>query len=144
MGVRFFVSFGCGVFFVDGFDQFKVPGSNLKLGFWIAQQGSIYAFIILIAVYAAVMNRLDRELLACTESDGGRDSLDRRILSTPKPILENPMNDVRIWTYLLIGLSFALYIGIAIWSWAGSTKDFMWQAEACRRLRTGWPPRPTG
>jgi putative solute:sodium symporter small subunit len=74
MGVWFFVSFGCGVFFVDWFDQFKVPGSNLKLGFWIAQQGSIYAFIILIAVYAAVMNRLDRELLACTESDGGRDS----------------------------------------------------------------------
>jgi cation/acetate symporter len=32
--------------------------------------------------------------------------------------------DVRFWTYLLVGLSFALYIGIAIWSRAGSTKDF--------------------
>jgi cation/acetate symporter len=32
--------------------------------------------------------------------------------------------DVRIWTYLLVGLTFALYIGIAIWSRAGSTKDF--------------------
>ncbi len=32
--------------------------------------------------------------------------------------------DVRIWTYLLVGLSFSLYIGIAIWSRAGSTKDF--------------------
>ena len=32
--------------------------------------------------------------------------------------------DVRMWTYLLVGLSFALYIGIAIWSRAGSTKDF--------------------
>ena len=74
MGVWFFVSFGCGVLLVDWLDQFTVPGSRLKLGFWIAQQGSIYAFIILIAVYAAVMNRLDRELLACTESDGGRDS----------------------------------------------------------------------
>ncbi|MFU8892296.1 MAG: sodium:solute symporter family protein [Luteolibacter sp.] len=32
--------------------------------------------------------------------------------------------DVRIWTYILVGLSFSLYIGIAIWSRAGSTKDF--------------------
>jgi cation/acetate symporter len=32
--------------------------------------------------------------------------------------------DVRIWTYLLVGLSFALYIGIAVWSRAGSTKEF--------------------
>ena len=32
--------------------------------------------------------------------------------------------DVRIWTYLLVGITFALYIGIAVWSRAGSTKDF--------------------
>jgi len=74
MGVWFLVSFGCGVLFVDWLDQFTVPFSKLKLGFWIAQQGSIYAFILLIAVYAGVMNKLDRELLACTESDAGRDS----------------------------------------------------------------------
>lgn len=74
MSVWFIVSFGGGVIFVDWLDQFKVPGSDLKLGFWIAQQGSIYAFIILIAVYAGVMNRLDRELLACTESEAARDS----------------------------------------------------------------------
>jgi putative solute:sodium symporter small subunit len=74
MAVWFVVSFGGGVLLVDWLDQFKVPGSNLKLGFWIAQQGSIYAFIILIAVYAAVMNRLDRDLLACTESESDRDS----------------------------------------------------------------------
>ncbi len=74
MTAWFAVSFGGGVLLVDWLDQFKVPGSNLKLGFWIAQQGSIYAFILLIAVYAWVMNRLDRELLACTESDDARDS----------------------------------------------------------------------
>ncbi len=74
MSVWFVVSFGGGVLLVDWLDQFTVPGSNLKLGFWIAQQGSIYAFIILIAVYAAVMNRLDRELLVCTESESDRDS----------------------------------------------------------------------
>jgi putative solute:sodium symporter small subunit len=70
----FAVSFGGGILLVDWLDQFKLPGSNLTWGFWIAQQGSIYAFILLIAVYAAVMNRLDRELLACTESDTARDS----------------------------------------------------------------------
>ena len=32
--------------------------------------------------------------------------------------------DVRLWTFILVGLSFALYIGVAIWSRAGSTKDF--------------------
>jgi cation/acetate symporter len=32
--------------------------------------------------------------------------------------------DIRFWTYLLVGLTFSLYIGIAIWSRAGSTKDF--------------------
>ena len=32
--------------------------------------------------------------------------------------------DVQTWTYLLVGLTFALYIGIAIWSRAGSTSDF--------------------
>jgi len=32
--------------------------------------------------------------------------------------------DVKIWTYVLVGLTFALYIGIAIWTRAGSTKDF--------------------
>ncbi|MDK2771359.1 MAG: cation acetate symporter [Flavobacterium sp.] len=32
--------------------------------------------------------------------------------------------DVQIWTYLIVGITFALYIGIAIWSRAGSTKEF--------------------
>ena len=74
MSAWFVVSFGGGVLFVDWLDQFTVPGSDLKLGFWIAQQGSIFAFILLIAIYAGVMNRLDRELLACTESESARDS----------------------------------------------------------------------
>jgi len=34
------------------------------------------------------------------------------------------MSDVQIWTYVLVALSFGLYIGIAIWSRAGSTKEF--------------------
>lgn len=54
-----FVSFGCSVFFVDQLDQIRFGG--FKLGFWMAQQGSIYVFVVLIFVYAALMNRLDKK-----------------------------------------------------------------------------------
>jgi len=66
-----FVSYGCGILFVDWLDRFKLPGTNLNLGFWFAQQGSIYCFILLIVVYARVMNRLDRELLEGTGAEEG-------------------------------------------------------------------------
>lgn len=46
-----------GIVFVDYFNQFRLGG--YKLGFWIAQQGSIYLFVVLIFVYALKMNRLD-------------------------------------------------------------------------------------
>ena len=39
-------------------------------------------------------------------------------------IVENSGIGVQNWTYILVGLTFALYIGVAIWSRAGSTKDF--------------------
>lgn len=65
--VWFLVSYGCGVLWVDALDRVRIPGTGFKLGFWFAQQGSIYVFVVLIAVYVVVMNRLDRELL------GGRD-----------------------------------------------------------------------
>ena len=32
--------------------------------------------------------------------------------------------DVQTWTFLLVGITFVIYIGIAVWSMAGSTKDF--------------------
>jgi putative solute:sodium symporter small subunit len=72
--VWFLASYGCGVLFVDFLDRFRLPGTNLKLGFWFAQQGSIYIFIILIAIYAAVMNRLDRSLLEGTSGQGDEES----------------------------------------------------------------------
>jgi len=59
LSVWFLVSFGAGILFVDWLDQFRFFG--FKLGFWFAQQGSIYAFVILIFVYVGLMNRLDRE-----------------------------------------------------------------------------------
>ena len=65
------VSFGCGIFFVDFLDKFKFPGTKMNLGFWFAQQGSIYCFILLLVAYARVMNRLDRELLEGTGAEEG-------------------------------------------------------------------------
>ncbi|MBS4071809.1 DUF4212 domain-containing protein [Algoriphagus aquatilis] len=55
----FVVSFGFGILLVEPLNSIQLGG--FKLGFWFAQQGSIYAFVILIFVYVARMNKLDRE-----------------------------------------------------------------------------------
>ena len=57
--IWFVVSYGCGILFADQLNQFKMGG--FPLGFWFAQQGSIYTFVILIFVYVYLMNRLDKE-----------------------------------------------------------------------------------
>ncbi|AMO69343.1 MAG: putative solute:sodium symporter small subunit [Zhongshania aliphaticivorans] len=53
------VSFGFGIVFVDALNQIQFFG--FKLGFWFAQQGSIYTFVVLIFVYVYKMNRLDEK-----------------------------------------------------------------------------------
>lgn len=58
LAVWFIVSFGCGVVLVDVLNQIQMFG--FKLGFWFAQQGSIYTFVVLIFVYVAKMNAIDR------------------------------------------------------------------------------------
>ena len=55
------VSFGCGILFAEQLNRFKLPGSGFPLGFWFAQQGSIYVFVVLIFVYVWIMRRLDRK-----------------------------------------------------------------------------------
>ncbi|OOE57122.1 hypothetical protein BZG13_09805 [Salinivibrio sp. ML323] len=57
--VWFVVSFGCGILFVDALNTIQIGG--YKLGFWFAQQGSIYTFLGIIFVYAKQMRKLDRE-----------------------------------------------------------------------------------
>lgn len=52
------VSFGCGIVLIEWLNQFTI--GELPLGFWFAQQGSIYVFVALIFVYAFLMDRLDR------------------------------------------------------------------------------------
>ena len=58
LSIWFAASFGCAILFVDQLDRIRIGG--FKLGFWFAQQGSIYIFVILIFVYVFLMNRLDR------------------------------------------------------------------------------------
>jgi putative solute:sodium symporter small subunit len=59
LSIWFVVSYGCGILFVDFLNQFRI--GHAKLGFWFAQQGSIYTFVVLIAIYVVLMNRLDRK-----------------------------------------------------------------------------------
>jgi putative solute:sodium symporter small subunit len=56
--IWFVVSYGFGILLVDQLDTVRIGG--FKLGFWFAQQGSIYVFIVLIFVYVRLMNRLDK------------------------------------------------------------------------------------
>lgn len=59
LSVWFIVSFGFGIIWADELNQFRLGG--YKLGFWFAQQGSIFAFVLIIFIYVWLMNRLDRK-----------------------------------------------------------------------------------
>jgi putative solute:sodium symporter small subunit len=59
LSIWFLVSFGFGIILVDELNTIRLGG--FKLGFWFAQQGSIYVFVILILVYIELMNRLDKK-----------------------------------------------------------------------------------
>ena len=57
--IWFTVSFGFGILLAERLNQIQMGG--FKLGFWFAQQGAIYVFVILIFVYIYLMNRLDQK-----------------------------------------------------------------------------------
>ena len=59
LSVWFLVSFGMSILFVDYLDNFRFFG--FKLGFWMAQQGAIYFFLVIIFVYVYKMKKLDRK-----------------------------------------------------------------------------------
>jgi putative solute:sodium symporter small subunit len=58
--VWFLVSFGAGILWAERLDAIRIPGSGFGLGFWFAQQGSIYIFVLLIYIYVRGMNHIDR------------------------------------------------------------------------------------
>ena len=57
--IWFLVSYGAGILFKEALDSIKIGG--FKLGFWFAQQGSMYVFVVLIFVYVRLMNKLDKK-----------------------------------------------------------------------------------
>ena len=59
LSIWFAVSYGAGILFKEALDSFKIGG--FPLGFWFAQQGSIYVFVILIFIYVRLMNKLDKK-----------------------------------------------------------------------------------
>jgi putative solute:sodium symporter small subunit len=58
LAIWFAASFGLGILFREALDQIKLGGA--PLGFWFAQQGSIYIFVVLIFYYCFAMARLER------------------------------------------------------------------------------------
>ena len=59
LSIWFIVSYGLGILFAEELNQIRIGG--FKLGFWFAQQGSIYVFVIIIFVYVRLMNKLDKK-----------------------------------------------------------------------------------
>ncbi len=57
LSIWFFVSYGCGILIAETLNTIKIGG--FPLGFWFAQQGSIYVFVALIFIYVRLMNKLD-------------------------------------------------------------------------------------
>ena len=58
LSLWFIVSFGCGILFVEQLNTIQIGG--FKLGFWFAQQGSIFGFVDIIFTYIYLMNKLDQ------------------------------------------------------------------------------------
>ena len=67
LSIWFIVSFGFGIIWSDFLDQVQIGG--FKLGFWFAQQGSIYFFVLLIFIYIYLMNKLDKNYKEKSEKD---------------------------------------------------------------------------
>jgi len=59
LSIWFSVSFVMGIILVDELNSIKIAG--FKLGFWFAQQGSIYFFVLIILIYIKLMNKLDKK-----------------------------------------------------------------------------------
>jgi putative solute:sodium symporter small subunit len=57
--VWFVISFGCGILFVEQLNLIEING--VKLGFFMAQQGAIYLFVILIIIYIKKMSQIDKK-----------------------------------------------------------------------------------
>lgn len=59
LGIWLITSCFLSIFFVKQLNEYRLGG--FKLGFWLAQQGTIYVFLLLILAYVRLMNKLDKE-----------------------------------------------------------------------------------
>ncbi len=59
LAVWAFVSYGCSILWIEWLNEFSI--GHLPLGFWFAQQGSIYVFVVLIFIYAWAMDVIDKK-----------------------------------------------------------------------------------
>ena len=72
MIIWFVVSYVLGILLVEQLNNYHLGG--FPLGFWFAQQGAIYVFIVLILVYAILLDRLDARLASTTDSAAKEDA----------------------------------------------------------------------
>ena len=82
LSIWFIVSFGFGILLVDQLNQ--IPLFGFKLGFWWAQQGAIYVFVILIFAYIHLMQRLDRKFGVSDQDDDPSDESARQAVHEEK------------------------------------------------------------
>lgn len=61
LGIWALVGLGGSILFADSLNQIRLFGSGVPLGFWLAHQGSIFVFVLLVLAYCAFMNRLDKQ-----------------------------------------------------------------------------------
>ena len=61
LAIWWVVSYGAGIIWADSLNSITIPGTGFQVGFWFAQQGSIYVFVALIFIYARLMNKIDEE-----------------------------------------------------------------------------------
>ena len=59
LAVWFIFSFGCGIIFINELNSIEISG--VKLGYWFAQQGSMYIFVILVFIYVKTINKIDEK-----------------------------------------------------------------------------------
>ena len=71
LSIWFAVSYGAGILFVEQLNNFYLPGTGFPLGFWFAQQGSMFIFIALILVYCIWVEKLDRAYHVEEDDRGG-------------------------------------------------------------------------
>ena len=61
LAIWWVVSYGAGIIWAESLNSITIPGTGFQVGFWFAQQGSIYVFVALIFIYARLMNKIDEE-----------------------------------------------------------------------------------